>query len=64
MLLEHCSSGHGAAGLASLTAGDYRYALSPLAGFMGVGLIASLLLRETLGCASEPDAVRGHDGIG
>ena len=47
MLLEHSSGGQ-SAGLASLTAGDYRYALSPLVGFMVVGLVASLLLKETL----------------
>jgi MFS family permease len=49
MLLEHSNpSSQRIAGLASLTAGDYRYALSPLAGFMLVGLIASLLIKETL----------------
>jgi MFS family permease len=49
MLLEHSNpAGQRLAGLASLTAGDYRYALSPLVGFMLVGLIASLLLKETL----------------
>ncbi len=50
MLLEHSNpSSQRSAGLASLTAtGDYHYALSPLVGFMLVGLIASLLLRETL----------------
>jgi len=49
MLLEHSnSSSQRMAGLASLTAGDYRFALSPLVGFMLVGLIASLLIRETL----------------
>jgi len=48
-LLERSSAaGQRAAGLASLTAGDYRYALSPLVAFMLVGLIASLLARETL----------------
>jgi hypothetical protein len=31
-----------------LTAADYRYAFSPLVGFMLVGLIASLLIKETL----------------
>lgn len=49
MLLEHSNpSNHRAAGLAALTAGDYRYALSPLVMFMLVGLIASLLIKETL----------------
>src|ERR1017187_4694068 len=49
MLLEHSNpASQRAAGLASLTAGDYRYALSPLVIFMLVGLIASLLARETL----------------
>jgi MFS family permease len=49
MLLEHSNpAGQRLAGLASLTAGDYRYALSPLVGFMLVGLVASLLLKETL----------------
>jgi MFS family permease len=49
MLLEQGKSGsQRVAGLASLTAGDYRYALSPLVGFMLVALIASLLVKETL----------------
>jgi len=48
MLLEQSNpSSHRVAGLASLTAGDYRYALSLLVIFMVVGLIASLLLKET-----------------
>jgi MFS family permease len=49
MLLEQGkSSSQRVAGLASLTAGDYRYALSLLVGFMLVGLVASLLFKETL----------------
>lgn len=49
MLLEHGNPGsQRVAGLASLTAGDYRHALSPLVGFMLVGLIASLLVKETM----------------
>jgi MFS family permease len=48
MLLEHINPGSGNAGIVSLTAGDYRYALSPLVGFMLVGLIASFLIKETL----------------
>lgn len=49
MLLEHSNpASQRVAGLASLTAGDYRYALSPLVVFMLVGLIASLLFKETL----------------
>jgi MFS family permease len=49
MLLEQGkSSSQKVAGLASLTAGDYRHALSLLVGFMLVGLIASLLVKETL----------------
>jgi len=49
MLLEHSNpSSQRVAGLASLTAGDYRYALSPLVIFMVVGLVASLLIKETL----------------
>jgi MFS family permease len=47
MLLEHSNPGSRGI-LAALTVGDYRYALSPLVGFMLVGLIASLLIRETL----------------
>jgi sugar phosphate permease len=58
MLLEQKSSGHGAAGLASLTAGDFRYALSPLVGFVLVALIASLLIRETL--QSAPECAAGN----
>ena len=45
LLLEHTSPG---GGLATLTPGDYRFALSPLVIFMLVGLIASVLLKETL----------------
>jgi sugar phosphate permease len=48
MLLERSHAHSPAPGLAALTAGDYRFALSPLAGFMLVGFIASLLLKETL----------------
>jgi MFS family permease len=48
MLLEHINPGSGNAGIVSLTPGDYRYALSPLVGFMLVGLIASFLIKETL----------------
>jgi sugar phosphate permease len=46
MLLQ--GSGHEAGGLAALTAGDYRYAFSPLVGFVALGLLASLLIKETL----------------
>ena len=46
MLLEHGHSDGNAARLVALTTGDYRFALSPLVGFMFVGLIASLLLNE------------------
>jgi len=54
MLLEHSNpSNQRAAGLASLTAADYRYALSPLVIFMVVGLIASLLIKETLSDSSR-----------
>jgi hypothetical protein len=53
MLLQHINPGSGNAGIISLTAGDYRYALSPLVGFMVVGLIASLLIRETLSDTSR-----------
>jgi sugar phosphate permease len=54
MLLERSSAGsQRAAGLDSLTAGDYRYALSPLLAFMFVGLIASLVGKETLGDAAR-----------
>jgi MFS family permease len=48
MLLERSLGGHDAGGLASLTAADYRFAFSPLVGFMVLGLIASLLIKETL----------------
>jgi sugar phosphate permease len=48
MLLERKAASHGMTGLLSLTAGDYRYALSPLVGFLAVALFASLLLKETL----------------
>ena len=54
MLLEHSNpSSQRVAGLASLTAGDYRFALSPLVIFMVVGLIASLLFKETLAGAAR-----------
>ena len=48
MLLERGNSRGPGAGLAALTAGDYRFAFSPLVGFMLVGLVASVLIRETL----------------
>jgi MFS family permease len=48
LLLERGNSGGTGAGLAALTAGDYRFAFSPLVGFMAVGLISALLIRETL----------------
>jgi sugar phosphate permease len=48
LLLEHSNAASKTAGLAALTAGDYRFALSPLVAFMLVGLIASLLFKETL----------------
>jgi sugar phosphate permease len=54
LLLEHGNAGgQSMAGLAALTAGDYRFALSPLVGFMVVGLIASVMIRETLGEAGR-----------
>jgi len=54
-LLEHCHpSSQRHAGLASLTAGDHRYALSPLVLFMVVGLIASLPARETSTATPSP----------
>ncbi len=48
MLLEHRNSGGPRAGLASLTAADFRFAFCPLVIFMLVGLVASLLMKETL----------------
>jgi len=48
MMLERSLTGQRVGGLASLTAGDYRHAFSPLVGFMVLGLIASLLIKETL----------------
>ncbi|MFI5019377.1 MAG: hypothetical protein ACHQHK_15640 [Dongiales bacterium] len=52
MLLQQSLAGQKAAdqagGLAALTAADYRYAFSPLVGFMVLGLVASLLIKETL----------------
>jgi MFS family permease len=47
-LLERGHSGAPGAGLAALTAADYRFAFSPLVVFMLVGLIASLVAREPL----------------
>ncbi len=48
MLLERRNSGGPHAGLASLTAADFRFAFCPLVIFMLVGLVASLLMKETL----------------
>ena len=48
MLLELKSSRHAVAGLASLTAEDFRFAFSPLVAFVLVALIASFLVKETL----------------
>lgn len=45
--------GESPASLASLTLADYRYAFFPLVFFMGVGLVASLLIRETLVAEKE-----------
>jgi sugar phosphate permease len=56
MLLERCSARSGGAGLASLTAADYRFALSPLVAFLLVALVASLLVKETLYRAPVPAA--------
>jgi sugar phosphate permease len=47
MLLERRRSNSNVTGLAGVTVGDYRFALSPLVGFMLMGLIASLLLKES-----------------
>ena len=58
MLLESSLGGQKAGGLAALTAGDYRYAFSPLVGFMVLGLIASLLIKETLYPAASKHAPR------
>ncbi len=48
MLLQQSLAGQKADNLAALTAADYRYAFSPLVGFMALGLVAALLIRETL----------------
>jgi sugar phosphate permease len=53
MLLERRHSAASAGGLVALTAGDYRFALSPLVGLMLVGLIAALLLKEPSTTQSE-----------
>jgi hypothetical protein len=57
MLLEHSNPASETGGLAVLTPGDYRFALSPLVVFMVVGLVASVVLRETLGGAERRGAV-------
>jgi len=41
-------------GLAALTPADYRFAMSPLVIFMAIGLIAALLIRETMEPAASP----------
>jgi MFS family permease len=60
MLLQQSLAGQKAAGqaagLAALTAADYRYAFSPLVGFMALGLIAALLIKETLPPAAATPA--------
>ena len=48
VLLEHHNAASKVGGLAVLTPGDYRYALSLLVAFMAVGLVASLIGKETL----------------
>jgi sugar phosphate permease len=65
LLLEHGHGAGAAAGLAGLTAADYRFGLSPLVLFMLVGLIASMVFKETLPspgttapAAAETPAVR------
>ena len=44
---------------AQFLAGDYRHAFSLLAGFMLAGLIASLVIKETLRRAPECDDAKG-----
>jgi sugar phosphate permease len=58
ILLERRNSGGPGAGLAALTAGDFRFAFLPLVFFMLVGLIAAMLLKETLAGKHPPDAVQ------
>lgn len=48
LLLQHRNPASHTAGLAILTSADYRFALSPLVLFMLIGLIASVLFKETL----------------
>ncbi len=52
MLLQQSLGGQKAGGLAALSAADYRYAFSPLVGFLALALIASLLIKETLSPAA------------
>ncbi|SKA30631.1 Sugar phosphate permease [Enhydrobacter aerosaccus] len=59
MLLERSQAG---GGLAALTAADYRVAFSPLVGFMAVGLVAALLIRETLHPAGAARLAPGLPG--
>jgi hypothetical protein len=58
MLLERRNSGGPGAGLAALTAGDFRFAFLPLVFFMVVGLLAAILVKETLADKHPPGAVQ------
>ena len=57
MLLERRNSGGPGAGLAALTAKDFRFAFLPLVFFMLVGLIAAIMVKETLADKQSPGAV-------
>ncbi len=57
LLLDLRSSGRGAAGIESLTAGDFRFALSSVVAALLLSLIAALLIKE-----SHPGARAGLAG--
>jgi MFS family permease len=53
MLLEYRNSGAPNAGLASLSAADFRFAFCPLVIFMAVALVAALVMKETLEAGAD-----------
>ena len=55
-LLDLRSAARGAAGIESLTAGDFRFALSSVVAALLLSLIAALLLRESHPRAASDDA--------
>jgi sugar phosphate permease len=63
-LLDLRSAPRGAAGIESLTAGDFRFALSSVVAALLVSLVAALLLEESHPKAGETDATVSVTAVG